>query len=106
MFVLQTLAPKTDMPLKMLQVAIPRAISKPCYQNRFATPENSISAEMFVLPTLGAGILSNGEKLAYLPEHCVQQLSVCLPLLIQPLVRKIAVLDCDWQQREYLNDVH
>ena len=45
------------------------------------------------LPTLGPGILFQGERLEYLPEYIVQLLSVWLLWLIQRLLRNIAFLD-------------
>jgi hypothetical protein len=57
------------------------------------TPEVAICTENVVIPAFGAGMLFRGEWLQYPPEYFVQHLSVCLPLLIQPLVRNIAVLD-------------
>jgi hypothetical protein len=55
-FVLWTLAPKPDMPLQMMLVAIPRAIYKPFCYNRLATPEVTICTQNIVIPTLGAGM--------------------------------------------------
>jgi hypothetical protein len=55
--------------------------------------EVAICTENIVIPALGVGILFKGERLEYPPEYFIQHLSVCLPLLIQPLLRKIAVLD-------------
>jgi hypothetical protein len=95
-FILWTLTPKTDMPLEMMWVAILRAIGKPCCYNRFATPEVAICTENLVIPARSAGILFKGEWVEYQPEYFVQHLSVCLPLLIQPFLRNIAVLDRDW----------
>jgi hypothetical protein len=51
-----------------------------------------------VIPTLVVGILYKGERMEYLPEYFVQHLSVGLPLLIQPLLRNIALLD--WNREE------
>jgi hypothetical protein len=45
------------------------------------------------IPALGAGIELKGERLEYPPEYFVQHLTVCLPQLIQPLLRNIAVFD-------------
>jgi len=100
-FVLWTLAPKTYMPLEMMQVAILRAICKPCCYNRFATPGVAICKENVVIPSLGVGILFKGERLEYPPEYFVPYLSVCLPVLIQPLLRHFAVLDHDWQESDH-----
>jgi hypothetical protein len=38
-------------------------------------------------------MLFKGDWLEYLPEYFVQHLSVCLPLLILPLLGNIAVLN-------------
>jgi hypothetical protein len=54
--------------------------------------------ENIVIPALGAGIEFTGERMEYRLENFVQDLSVCLPVLIQPLLRNIAVLD--WNQQE------
>jgi hypothetical protein len=59
----------------------------------FATPEVAICTENIVIPTPGAGILFKGDLLERLPEYFIQHLSVCLLLLIQPLLRNIVVLD-------------
>jgi hypothetical protein len=58
-----------------------------------------------VLPTLGAGMLLNGEWLQYALQYIVQHLSVCLPLPIQPLLRNIVFLDWNWEERDYYNAV-
>jgi hypothetical protein len=55
-------------------------------------PEVAICKEHVVIPALGARIEFKGERLEYPPEYFVQHLTVCLPLLIQPLLRNIAVL--------------
>jgi len=49
--------------------------------------------------------LFNDEKLEYLPEYFIQHLSVCLPLLIQPLLRNIAVLDGIRQESNHYDAV-
>jgi len=92
-FVLWTLAPKTDMSLKMMLVAILTAICMPYSEIRFATPEVAICPEIVVLPALSAGNVFTGERLKYLPEYLVQPLSVCMPLLMQQFLWNIAVLD-------------
>jgi hypothetical protein len=56
-------------------------------------PEVAICTENVVIPTLSDGIEFKGERLEYPPEYFVQHLTVCLPLLIQPFLRNIAVLD-------------
>jgi hypothetical protein len=76
-------------------VAIPRAVCKPCCQNRVATPEVAICTENFVIPALGARIEFKGERLEYPPEYFIQHLTVCLALLIQRFLRNIAVLNWD-----------
>jgi hypothetical protein len=70
-FVLWTLAPKTNMPLKKIQITLLRAICKPCCNNRFATPAVAICTENIVIPALGAGILVKCEWLEYLLEYLV-----------------------------------
>jgi len=64
-------------------------------------PEVAICTEKVVIPALGTGILIEGERVEYPPEYLVQHLSVCLPLLIQPHLRNIAVLDRNRQESEY-----
>jgi hypothetical protein len=56
-------------------------------------PDVAICTGNVVIPALGAGIVFTGERPKYPPEYVVQHLSVCLPLLIQPLLRNIVVLD-------------
>jgi len=41
----------------------------------------------------------------YLPEYIVQHLTVCLPLLIQPLLGNIAVLDWNWLESDHYDAV-
>jgi len=43
--------------------------------------------------------------LEYAPEYFVQHLSVCVPLLIQPSLMKIAVLGWFRQEREHDDSV-
>ena len=61
--------------------------------------------ENVVIPTLGAGILFRCEGVEYPPEYLVQHLSGCLPLLIQPDPRNIAVLDQNRQECDHYDDV-
>jgi hypothetical protein len=56
-------------------------------------PEVAICTENVVIPAPGAGIEFKGERLESPPENFVQHLTVCLPLLIQLLLRNIAVCD-------------
>jgi len=86
-------------------VAIVRAICKPCCRYRFATPEVAICTENVVIPTLGIGILFKGARLEYPPGYFVQCISDCLPLLIQPVRRNIAVLDWNWQESDHYDGV-
>jgi len=51
-----------------------------------------------VLPPPGTGIVCTGEWLESTLEYFVEHLSVCLPLLIQPLLRNFLVLD--WNRYE------
>jgi hypothetical protein len=88
--VLWTVAPKTDMPLKMMSVAILRAICQRCCLNRFVKPEDAMCTENVVIPALGVGISVKSERLEYPPEYFIQHLSVCLLLLIHPLLRRSA----------------
>jgi len=55
-------------------------------------PEVAICTENILIPALGARGLCEGEWLEYTPEYFFQHLSVCMPLLIQHLLRKIAVV--------------
>jgi len=64
-------------------------------------PEVAICTENIVIPALGVGILFKGEMLEHPPEYFVQHLSVCLPLLIQPLLRNIAVHDRNRQESDH-----
>jgi hypothetical protein len=66
-----------------------------------ATPEVDICTENIVIPALGAGIFIKGEWVEYPPEYFVQHLLVCLPLLIQPIHRNIAVLDRNWKESDH-----
>jgi len=50
----------------------------------------AICTENIVIPALGARTMFIGERVEYPPEYLIQHLSVCLPLLIQPLLRIIA----------------
>jgi hypothetical protein len=50
--------------------------------------------------------LFKGERVEYPPENLVQHHSVCLPLLIQPLLRIIAVLDRNQQECDHYDAVH
>jgi hypothetical protein len=105
-FVLWTLAPKSDMSLEMMYIAIPRAICKPCCQNQFSTPEVAICIRKVVIPALGAGIVFNGERMQYLLDYLVQHLVVCMPLLIKLDLRNIAVLDRNRQESYHYDAVH
>jgi len=64
-------------------------------------PEVAICTENIVIPALSDGILFKGERVEYPPEYLVQHLSVCLPLLIQSLLRNIAVLDRNRQESDH-----
>jgi len=105
-FFLRTLAPKTNMLLEMMYVAILKAICKPCCYNRFAMPEVGICPENVVIRALGAGMLFTSVWLEYLPVYFVQHLSVCLLLPIQPRLRNIVVLDSDRQESNHYDAVH
>jgi hypothetical protein len=69
-------------------------------------PEVAICTETFVLPSLGAGILLKGERLECLLEYLLQHLSLCMPLLILPLLKNIPVLDRNRQESNHYNAVH
>ena len=69
-------------------------------------PEVPICTENVVIPALGAGILFNGVRLEYPLEYVIQHISVCLPLLTQPLVRNTVVLDWNRQESDHYNAVH
>jgi hypothetical protein len=92
-FVLWTIAPKTDMPLEMILIAILWAICNTCCYNQFAMPEVAVYTENIVIPAFGAGILFIGDWVEHLPVYFIQHLSACVPLIIQLLMRNIAVLD-------------
>jgi len=69
--------------------------------NRSAMPEVGICTENIVIPDLSVRIRFNCVRLAYPPEYLVQHLSVCFPLLIQLLLRDIAVLDWNRQESDH-----
>jgi hypothetical protein len=69
-------------------------------------PEVAICIENIVIPALGAWYLFQGESVEYPPEYLIQHLSVCFPLLIQPLLRNIAVLDRNQQESDECDAVH
>jgi hypothetical protein len=60
-------------------------------------PDVPLCTENLVIPTGGAGIEFNVERLEYPLEYFVPHLTVCLPLFILPLLRHITVLD--WNQQ-------
>jgi hypothetical protein len=68
-------------------------------------PEVAICTTILTIPPLGASIVFKGEGLQYPAEYFVQQLSVCLPLLIQSLLRNIVVLDWNRQESDHYNTV-
>jgi hypothetical protein len=104
-FVLWTLAAKTDKPLEMMLVAIPRAICMPSCENRCATPDVAIGIQNMVLPTLGVGILLKGGRLDYPMEYLVQHVPVCFQQLIQLLQINSAVLDWNMQECDHYDGV-
>ena len=67
--------------------------------------EVAICIENVVIPALGVGILFKGARWEYQPEYFVQHLLVCLPLLILPRLRNIAVLDWNQQKSNDYDDV-
>jgi len=69
-------------------------------------PEVAICTENIIIPALGAGILFQGERLEYLPEYCIQHLSVCSPPPIQPPLWNIAVLDRNRLESDMYDTVH
>jgi len=66
-------------------------MSKPCCYNWFAIFDVTICTENVGIPTLGARISIEGERLEYLPEYFFQHLSIGLPLLMPLLRMQIAV---------------
>jgi hypothetical protein len=98
--VLWTLTPYKVMLLEMMLVAILFAIYKQYPEIQFPTPEVAISTEKVVISALGTGILYKEDMLEYLCEYFFHHLSVCLPLLIQPALRNIAVLDSKRQHSD------
>jgi hypothetical protein len=56
-------------------------------------------------PTWEFGPVAN-TWLEYSPQYFVRHLSVCLLLLIQLLLRNIAVLNCNRQESDQYDDVH
>jgi len=68
-------------------------------------PEVAICTENVVIPALGAGIVFKGERLEYPPEYLIHHLSVCMPLLIEPFLRNIAVLDRNGQESDQYDAV-
>ena len=63
----------------------------------------AIYIENVVIPALGAAILFKNLSLKYLPEYFEQHLSVCLPLLIKPLLSNIAVPDWNSLESDHYN---
>jgi len=61
--------------------------------NQFSTPDVAIGTENIVIPAPGAGVLFKVERVESPPEYFIQHFSVCLPLLIQPLLRNMVLLD-------------
>jgi len=61
--------------------------------------------EICIIPALGAGIVFRGGRLEPLREYLIQHLSVCLPSLIQPHLRNIAVLDWNRQESDHYDTV-
>ena len=59
-------------------------------------PKVDISTENVVIPSPCAGILMKGEWVKLQPEYFVQHLPISSQLLIQPLLRNIAVRDWNW----------
>jgi hypothetical protein len=45
------------------------------------------------------------DRLEYPLEYFVEHLSVCLLLLIKPLLRTIVVLDRNWQESDHYDSV-
>jgi len=68
-------------------------------------PEVAISTENIVIPTLGARIMIQGDRLEYQQKYLAQYLSVCLRLIIQLLLRNIAVLDWNHQDSDHYDAV-
>jgi hypothetical protein len=68
-------------------------------------PEVAICTENIVMPALGPGMLFKGDRLRYPLESFVQHFLVCLPLLIQPLLRNIAVYDRNRQKSGHYDAV-
>jgi hypothetical protein len=64
-------------------------------------PEVAICTENVVIPALGVGILFKGERLEFPPVYFIQHLSVCLLLLIQPLLRIIELLERNRQESDH-----
>jgi hypothetical protein len=69
-------------------------------------PEVAICKGNIVIPALGTEILFKGERQEYLQEYLVQHLSVCMPLLIHPLLRTITGLEQNRQESDRYDTVH
>jgi hypothetical protein len=69
-------------------------------------PEDTICTENLLIPALGAGIDFTRERLEYPPEYFVQYLKLCSPLVIQPLLRNIAVIEWNWWEIDHYDGVH
>jgi len=69
-------------------------------------PEVAICTDNVVLLTMDARILLKGEWLECLPQYFNQHLSVCVLLLIQPLLTNIAVLEWNLQQSNHYDGIH
>jgi hypothetical protein len=81
------------------------AIYKLCCSNPFAMPEVANCPDNIVIPGLGTGTLFTGEWLEFLLADHIQHIVVCLPLLIQPLLRNIAVPDRNRQESDRDDEV-
>ena len=69
-------------------------------------PEDAICTENVVIPRLSSGSSFKDEWLEYSLEYLVQHLSVWLPLLIEPLLRNIPVVDQNRQVCDHCNAAH
>jgi len=69
-------------------------------------PEVAIGTENLVIAVLSAKDFSQGERLEYPMEYFIQHFTFCLPMLIQPLLRTIAVVYWNRQESDHYDAVH
>jgi hypothetical protein len=69
-------------------------------------PEVPICTGNAAIPALGVRSLFEGERMKFQLEYLFQHLLVCMSLLIQPLLRNIAVRASNGPASNHYNAVH